>query len=184
MSFINITSERMSFELIQISDLENIHELHSLPETDKYNTLGIPKNIDVTRKTILPWIHENEKLDLKNYTIKINRKEDGVFLGLFGLKLSNKKYNRAEVWYKLHSNYWNKGYGTEALKRIIDFGFNDLQLHRIQAGCAVDNIPSIKLLEKVGMLREGRGRQVLPLTSGWSDNFEYALLSSDWKVRT
>jgi len=54
----------------------------------------------------------------------------------------------------------------------LDFGFNTLKLHRIEAGCAVNNLGSIKVLEKVGMLYEGRERKTLPLKSGWSDNFE------------
>lgn len=79
----------------------------------------------------------------------------------------------------MHPDYWNKGFGTETLHEILNFGFEKLQLHRIEAGCAVDNIASIKVLEKVGMNREGRKRQVLPLKSGWSDNYEYAILSTD-----
>ena len=62
---------------------------------------------------------------------------------------------------------------------MIDFGFKTLKLHRIEAGCAVDNIGSIKVLERSGMIREGRKRQVLPLTTGWSVNFIYSLLESD-----
>jgi RimJ/RimL family protein N-acetyltransferase len=62
---------------------------------------------------------------------------------------------------------------------MIDFGFDELNLHRLQAGCAVENVRSIKVLEKVGMIREGRGRQILPLKSGWSDNFEYSILETD-----
>ena len=65
--------------------------------------------------------------------------------------------------------------------RIIEFCFNELKLHRIQAGCAVDNISSIKVLEKSGMTKEGRGRQVLPLSNGWSDNYEYSILDTDLK---
>lgn len=76
-------------------------------------------------------------------------------------------------------DYWGKGYGTEALNRILDFGFSGLKLHRIEAGCAVNNSASIKVLEKTGMIQEGRGRQSLPLKSGWSDNFKYAILESD-----
>jgi RimJ/RimL family protein N-acetyltransferase len=56
---------------------------------------------------------------------------------------------------KLHFDHWGKGHGTEAVNRVLDFGFNDLNLHRIKAGCAVENIASIKVLEKVGMIREG-----------------------------
>jgi RimJ/RimL family protein N-acetyltransferase len=58
------------------------------------------------------------------------------FIVLFGLKLRTKKYRRGELWYKLHLNHWGKGYGTEA-NRVLDFGFDDLNLHRIQAGCAM-----------------------------------------------
>jgi RimJ/RimL family protein N-acetyltransferase len=52
----------------------------------------------------------------------------------------------------------------------------------MEAGCAADNIGSIRTLEKVGMVKEGRKRKVLPLKSGWSDTFEYAILESDFKT--
>jgi RimJ/RimL family protein N-acetyltransferase len=63
----------------------------------------------------------------------------------------------------------------------MNFGFKTLKLHRIEAGCAVDNIGSIKVLEKAGMTKEGRRREILPLKSGWSDNFEYAIVETDLK---
>ena len=62
---------------------------------------------------------------------------------------------------------------------MVNYGFDELKLHRIQAGAAVKNIGSIKVLEKVGFIKEGRGRQILPLKSGWSDNYEYAILETD-----
>ena len=62
---------------------------------------------------------------------------------------------------------------------MLNFGFNTLKLHRIEAGCAAENISSIKVLEKSGMLREGRLRQILPLKTGWSDNFQYSILETD-----
>jgi ribosomal-protein-alanine N-acetyltransferase len=62
---------------------------------------------------------------------------------------------------------------------MINFGFETLQLHRIGAGCAVKNSGSIRVLEKAGMIREGRCRKVVPLKTGWSDNFEYAILEND-----
>jgi RimJ/RimL family protein N-acetyltransferase len=66
---------------------------------------------------------------------------------------------------------------------MLDFGFNTLNLHRIEAGCAVENIGSIRVLEKCGFTKEGRGRKVLPLKSGWSDNFEYAILETEFNSR-
>jgi RimJ/RimL family protein N-acetyltransferase len=174
-----IITERTKLRRIELSDLNAIHKLHILPETDKYNTLGIPKNREETKSIIKPWIEDNFLSEIKNYTFAIVQRETDEFIGLFGLKLGSEKYKRAEVWYKIHRNFWNKGYATETLKAVISFGFNTLKLHRIQAGCAVENLASIKVLEKSGMIKEGRGRQILPLKSGWADNFEYSILDTD-----
>ena len=183
MTKIEILTERIKLRLIELSDLNSIHKLHSLPETDEFNALGIPKNIEETKRIIEPWVLENELSKIKHYTFAIEDKIDSEFIGLFGLKLGKEKDKRGEVWCKIHSDYWKKGYATESLKAVINFGFGNLKLHRIEAGCAVENIGSFKVLEKAGMVREGRLRQVLPLKSGWSDNFEYSILESDnWKM--
>ena len=179
MTTIEITTDRIKLRLIELSDLESIHQLLSLPETDEYNVLGIPKDIKETESIIKPWIAENNLNEIRNYTFAIEDQLNKKFIGLFGLKLGTKKYKRGEVWYKIHVDFWNKGYATESLKAILSFGFETLKLHRMEAGCAVENIGSIKVLEKVGMVREGRKRQTLPLKTGWSDNFEYSILETD-----
>ncbi len=179
MTNVKITSKRLVLRLIERRDLDSIHSLHALPETDEYNTLGIPDNIEATRSIIEPWIEANRLEEVENYTFAIVLKSDKKFIGLFGLKLSQKKFNKAEVWYKVLPDFWSLGYATEALNAVILFGFETLKLHRIEAGCAVDHIGSIKVLEKAGMTREGRGRKTLPLKSGWSDNFNYSILRTD-----
>ena len=100
-------------------------------------------------------------------------------IGIIGINLGKPKYKNAEIWFKFDPAYWNKGYATEAVHAILEFGFNTLQLHRIEAGCATGNIGSIKVLEKVRMIREAHTRQLLPLQSGWSDNYGYAKLATD-----
>lgn len=179
---IEIVAERTKLRLIILSDLVSIHTLHSLPEVDKYNTLGIPKDVDETQSIIEPWIVENERKEIVNYTFAILNRIDDKFMGLFGLKIGSKKYRRAEVWYKLHADYWNKDYATETLRAVINFGFEKLHLHRIEAGCAINNVGSIRVLEKSGMTREGRRRQILPLKSGWSDGYEYSILETDQRT--
>lgn len=116
----------------------------------------------------------------QNFTFKIELK-DNTFIGLIALKMSLPKYKAAEAWYKIHKDFWNNGYATEALKRILTFGFEVLHLHRIEAGCAVENIGSVRAMEKAGMIREGLKRKALPLKDGWSDTLEYAILSTDKK---
>jgi len=170
---------RLKLQLISHSDLEFIHDLLCQKETDQYNALGIPESLEETISMVSPWINDNQRETVLNRTWIVEDFTNNSKIGLFGLKLSNNKYNRGEVWYKNHPNHWGKGYATEALNRVLDFGFEDCNLHRIQAGCAVENIASIRVLEKVGMIKEGRGRKLLPLKSGWSDNFEYSILETD-----
>ncbi|AIM37561.1 GNAT family acetyltransferase [Sphingobacterium sp. ML3W] len=175
MTELNFSTERLYIRPVSEKDIENIHRLHSLDETDEFNTLGIPKDINETREIVEGWILENNK----SHTFAIELEQENEFIGLIGIKLGKEKYKNAEVWFKLDSRFWNKGYATESLKRIIAFGFDELNLHRIEAGCAVENTGSIHVLEKVGMLREAHTRKLLPLKSGWSDNYGYAILSTD-----
>lgn len=175
MTELNFKTERLYIRPISEKDIENIHRLHSLAETDEFNTLGIPKDITETRKIVESWMLENNK----RHTFAIELKRENEFIGLIGINLGKEKYKNAEVWFKLDSKFWNKGYATESLKRIIAFGFDDLNLHRIEAGCAIENTGSIHVMEKVGMLREAHTRKLLPLKSGWADNYGYAILSTD-----
>lgn len=179
MNTLHLETERLNLMLVSEKYTEDIHRLHSLPETDAYNTLGIPKDITETKIIVEKWIADAHFENPKNYTFAIELKGEQTFIGIIGIHLGKEKYRNAEVWFKLNYRFWNKGYATESLKKIIAFGFENLNLHRIEAGCAVENIGSIAVLEKVGMIREAHTRKLLPLKSGWSDNYGYAILSTD-----
>lgn len=179
MKSLQLQSDRLTLRLLDVDDWEFVHQLHSIPEVATFNTLAIPKNSTETKAVIAPWIEANNRKCIKNFTFIIQNNHTKKSIGLFGLKLGSQHYRRGEIWYKILPLFWNQGYATESVNLVLDYAFAVLKLHRVQAGCAVDNIGSIKVLEKVGMIREGRGRQVLPLASGWSDNFEYSILDSD-----
>lgn len=176
-----LETSRLNLKEITLSELNLVHELHSLPETDEFNTLGIPENIGVTEKIMTGWLANQQIEPRPAYVFSIYLKDSGQFAGLMGIKLGKLNYHTAEVWYKLHKDFWGNGYATEGLKELLAFGFNDLKLHRIEAGCAVENIGSIRVLEKAGMTREGRKRKKLPLRSGWMDNYFYAILEEDFR---
>ncbi|WP_062054922.1 GNAT family N-acetyltransferase [Aquimarina longa] len=173
-----ISTKRLRLRLVDDSDIQDIHQLHSIPEVDQYNVLGIPTNIEVTKVILEEWLELIRLRKVYVYRIEAITTKDCI--GLIAIKIGNPKYKIGEVWYKLNPCFWGKGYATEALKEVLHFGFETLDLHRIEAGCAVENIGSIKVLEKVRMKREGHKRKVLPLKSGWSDNYEYAILDEDW----
>src|SRR3954465_5730959 len=178
-----LKTDRLNIRELELKDIDNVHQLHSLPETDEFNTLGIPVTIQITEKILSEWMNEQNKQPRNSYVFGIDLKDDEIFIGIIALNLGKQNYKTAEVWFKVHKDFWRKGYTTEALTKVLDFGFNQLQLHRIEAGCAVDNIASGKVLEKVGMTREGMKRKKLPIRGEWKDNCFYGILEDDFNAK-
>ena len=176
----NLESERLSITEISSLDIPDIHEMNSYPEVAQFNTIGIPSDLAQTASVLKSVMEDQSKTPRTNYGWTIRDKESGAFIGEIGMSVSRPKYAKGEIHYSLHPEKWGKGYATEAVKAILDFGFLHLKLHRIEAGVATANVKSIKLLEKVGMTREGHHRKILPLQTGWSDNYSYAILDEDY----
>ena len=174
-----IITERLLLREITWNDLESIHNLHSIPEVDEFNTLGIPKDMEETRELIRPDIEAKRKIHQCKYTWRIILQESAEFIGLAGMILSNDKFKLGEIYYKLLPEYWGKGYATEVAKNLILIGFEKIQLHKVEAGVATDNERSIRVLEKVGMTREGLRRKILPIRGVWKDNYHYAIVEDD-----
>lgn len=175
-----LQTNRLVFREVSTDDISNIHQLHSLPETDEFNTLGIPASIQDTEIIISDWLAGQNAKPQTSYTFCLDLVGTKEFIGLIALNIGKPKYQSAEVWYKIDSKYWGKGYATEALTMLLNFSFNVLKLHRIEAGCAVENIASVKVLEKIGMTREGMKRKKLPIRGDWKDNYFYAILDEDF----
>jgi ribosomal-protein-alanine N-acetyltransferase len=175
-----LQTNRLYIRELEMKDIDNVHQLHTLPETDEFNTLGIPETIQVTEKLLSEWLNEQSQQPRNSYVFGIDLKDDKTFIGLIGIKLGKKNYKTAEVWFKVHKDFWRKGYTTEALMKLLEFGFNQLLLHRIEAGWAVDNTALGKVLEKVGMTREGMKRKNLPIRGEWKDTYFYGILEDDF----
>lgn len=176
---ISLLTNRLNIGDVSLSDIDNIHILHSLPETNRFNTLDIPETIETTEKLVSEWLVAQNVLSRTSHVYCIDLKESNQFIGLISLNLREFKFRSAEVWFKIHPNHWNNGYGTEAMTEMLEFGFHVLNLHRIEAGCAVENTVSIRLLEKVGMIWEGTKRKILPIRGEWTDAYSYAILNEE-----
>ena len=177
-----IATKRLILDEIAWSDLSDIHYLHSIPEVDEFNTLGIPESIEETRELICPLIEDQENECRKLYNWKIKLRETGEFIGLAGMTLSNDKFRLGEIYYKLDPRFWGRGYATEVSKALIKTGFEIFNLHKVEAGVATANIASIRVLEKSGMTREGLRRKILPIRGNWVDNYHYAIVEDDPRV--
>ncbi|MEP7079607.1 MAG: GNAT family protein [Ginsengibacter sp.] len=175
-----LQTDRLNFRQVSKEDISNIHALHSLPETDRFNTLGIPETIQKTEKIIYNWCNKQNNMPPASYVFCLDLIHTKQFIGLIALNIGKPNYQTAEVWYKIHPVHWQKGYASEALSGLLHFAFKVLKLHRIEAGCAVENFASVKVLEKAGMKREGMKRKILPIRGEWKDNYFYAILEEEF----
>ncbi len=94
---LELHTPRLKLCLVEQSDLILVHQLHSLPETDEFNTLGIPKNVEETKALLDGWILSHQNKPLNNYIFKIEQTTTNHFLDLMALNVGRPKFRTGEV---------------------------------------------------------------------------------------
>ncbi len=98
-----------------------------------------------------------------------------------GLHLSEPDSRQGFIGYALNRRHWGRGYATEAARGLLVVGFQHVGLHRIFATCDPANAASARVLEKIGMRREGQLREHVWTKGRWRDSPLYALLQREWR---
>ncbi len=126
-------------------------------------------------------MEENREKDL-GYSFGIFLRETNELIGQAGFfKVERGPAQKAMIGYSLDQAYNGKGYMTEALKLMVDYGFNELKLHRIEAEVMPHNIGSIKILEKTGFYKEGIARQNVMINGKWEDHQVLAIINHNYE---
>lgn len=130
------------------------------------------------------WIstHEDAFENETGVTFAVVLRPEGSFIGAIGLGL-NKAHQLAELGYWIGKPYWNQGYCTEAAKEVLRYGFEDLELNRIQARYMTKNPASGRVMEKVGMRHEGVLRQSLNRFGAFEDAAIFSILRDEYQAR-
>jgi ribosomal-protein-alanine N-acetyltransferase len=151
--FPEIETERLKLRLITKNDTENIFSILLSEKVTKY--YGMYPMKDVSEAESL--IEKFEKSFETSVAIRwgIELKECNKIIGTCGYHNYNKRHFRAEIGYELNSEFWGKGYAKEAVLAIINYGFNEMNLKRIEAVVYPENISSENMLKNMNFLYEG-----------------------------
>lgn len=125
--------------------------------------------------------YDREWQQASGYSFLITRCQDGVLLG--GVTLSNLRRGVAQtasLGYWIGERFAQQGYMTEALAGMLEFSFEDLGLHRVEAACLPSNEASKALLTRKGFREEGYARQYLRINGQWQDHVLFAILREEW----
>ena len=178
-----LETERLILRKYTENDFHAVHSYGSCAENIIYMPFG-PNTEEQTRDFIKRAIGYAEENPVTHYQCAVELKESGIFIGGCGINISDEK---AEIGWLVHRDYWKQGYGTEMGKEMLRFGFEEMSLHRIIARCDVENIGSYRLMEKLGMRREGlflEGRSAHKLSDKrYGDELLYAILKDEWEAQ-
>ncbi len=115
-------------------------------------------------------------------TFAITSNDGGSLIGAIGLGI-NSEHKHAEIGYWIGKPFWGNGYATEAAAAVLDYAFNTLDLNRIFAHHFARNPASGKVMQKIGMKREGFFPQHVRKWDAYEDIQHYGILRTDYNIR-
>ena len=178
MNFITIETRRLILKGLSPDDIKYIFE--NLTKSEIKKILGHRSEED----------YRKEEIKQKNGYSSYNRsfilflltdKESNNIIGRCGLHNWNKEHKRAEIGYIMEDeNYKGKGLMSEAINAIMDYGFNKMNLNRIEALVGIENVQSLRLMEKYNFIREGVLRQHRCIDNRFEDSILFSRLLSEY----
>lgn len=130
------------------------------------------------------FLAQQAEIPRQKYQLAVVPHAIGQLIGNVGIRMRSAGTHQADIGYELDPQQWGHGYATEAARAIVRFGFDQLRLHRISAHCLAENVASAKVLEKLGMQREGRLRDSEHFKDRYWDTLHYAILDDEWQAKT
>lgn len=174
-----LESKRLRLRPFEMSDAERVAELandYSIYEM----TLRLPH--PYTLQDAEQWIaiHPQLRETGTETPFAIILKQVNALVGSIGLKNIDHYNKSAEIGYWIGRTWWNKGIVTEAAQRLLKYGFEELGLNRIHGHFIPKNAASGKVMEKIGMRREGLLRQMVVKDGVFEDIVLYSILAEEY----
>ena len=175
-----IETERLVLRVRTVADAEDIYAYASLPEVSYPAGFPPVKTLEdeiYYLEHILPERNEKENLPA-GYGIVV--KGTDTIMGSVDFNHRHED-DVLEIGYTLHPDYWGRGYVPEATRALIDLGFKELGLHKIELSCFGYNLQSQRVAEKLGFTLEARIRDRKDAQGNRCDDLRYGLLKSEWE---
>ncbi|MGM9968043.1 N-acetyltransferase [Rummeliibacillus sp. TYF005] len=170
-------TERLIIRPLKYDDYENwLSEFEKRYPSQNRHDQGKIDMSECTREWFHKLVDKHQELALSDiaHVFGVFRKEDGTHLGMVDFStLARDDFQWARIGYTIHNQYWKKGYGKEAVKEALNMGFKLMKFHRIEAHINIDNTPSMKLAESVGMEFECIRKGFIYENDEWTDHLVY-----------
>lgn len=180
-SFPTIYATRVCLRRMTEEDVDSLYRIFSNPEVMRYwSTPPLPDRNAALQH--LRGAHDNFN-SRRTLNWGIARKADDLLIGTCTLFNFNFDSRRAEIGYALDRDCWRQGYMQEALTALVNYAFNELELHRLEADVDPRNVASIRTVERLGFQQEGYLRQRWQVAGEIQDALFFGLLKPEWEQR-
>ena len=176
-----ISTDRLVLRRFEDADLVGFAAYRNKPEIARYQSWSSFSEADAAA-------FFGELRDLRFDTdgtwfqIAVVRRQDNALIGDVAVHFLDDG-RQAEIGLTIDSVYQKQGYAFEAVSRVVDLLFTDLNKHRIFAIVDARNVDAQKVLGKIGFRQEAHYRENVLFKGNWSDEFSFALLDSEWRTR-
>jgi len=178
MQAMSLTTDRLLLRPMQVEDAPVLFSFWSDPVVTKY--MNIESFSEVAQAEHMILLLQNLCAEDKAIRWTITLKDTGEVIGSGGFNYLDFENERAEIGYDLGAPYWGKGYAPEAIRAITAYGFQHLGLNRVEAKVEPENLNSIKVLNKLGFVEEGRLRQYEKSKGRLVDVLMFSALRDEW----
>ena len=176
-----LETDRLTLRGMRVSDAPDMYEYARRPSVTEYLTWEPHASVEETRQ-YLTYVGQRYRTG-DFYDWSVVDKESGHMIGTCGFTSFNCPADSAEIGYVLSPAYQGRGLGTEAVRRVLEFGFEELNLHRIEAHFIQGNDASRRLMERVGMTFEGFARESMKIKGKYRTIGTCAILRSEYELR-
>ncbi|MDH4214222.1 MAG: GNAT family N-acetyltransferase [Candidatus Thorarchaeota archaeon] len=173
-----LETQRLILRQLTVDDSENWFKNLSDDEVAVLIGMEPLENVEESKSIIKSFSDRYEKRNGIAWAIVL--KEDYTFIGTCSYEKIDKENRSGEIGYDLLKEYWGRGFMTEALRIIIEYGFENLNLNRIEAHTAAINMASRDLLRRLGFSEEGISRDSSFFRGEFRDDCYYSLLRREW----
>lgn len=177
-----LETKRLKLRKIILEDIEDMYSYCSNEEVPKYSSWNPHRSLVETKEAIERVINQWENKKLVQWGIEY--KENRKLIGTIEFVTWETQHKVAEIGYCLSHDYWGRGIAPEAAKEVIKFGFNNMDLVRIQARCYLENVGSARVMEKAEMSFEGIIRKGLFAKGKHQDLKMYSILKDEFSFLT
>jgi RimJ/RimL family protein N-acetyltransferase len=137
--------------------------------------------VEETHQTLETYLNEAMEVPRTTYRLAITVQPHDTVRGVLKLARQWEAIREWEIGWAIHPDEWGKGYATEAAQHVMDWGFRELNIHRIVAFCHASNSASVRVMEKLSMHQDGILRETRWLHGEWWNEYVYAILEKEWK---